>query len=51
MMVCHLLLSIGDIEKWDAKLDKEQALKNIETFIQNINLKTQLRITNIYNKT
>jgi len=26
----------GDIEKWDAKLDKEQALKNIETFIQNI---------------
>ena len=26
----------GDIEKWDAKLDKEQALKNIETFIQQL---------------
>jgi len=26
----------GDIEKWDAKLNKEQALKNIETFIQQL---------------
>ena len=26
----------GDIEKWDGNLDKEQALKNIDSFIEGI---------------